>query len=367
MTIAATFDTSTIRPDARFSRFDAQTVCRQKLESYIEKGRAEAVTVVERILSDTPRDRYVPASVLRFERDTNATLAGKIGEQRHLVHAHALDQTAERAGLRLGYLHDLLERKEEWAADLAAENLNTLLSHASGRFLVREVNNNIRGVLSDSYRRIDSRPTIDALLAEADAAGAVVVDGNYTDTRVSLKVVQAAPIEVFEGEWMVFGLDYSNSDYGDGAHEISAFLLRLWCLNGAVSAKQVRKVHLGRRLTGDAFSERTLRLDAATQASATRDEVRGLLRPEASARLVDQIRRANEKPIEAEKVAAWLKPRLTKAEATEVTEKFSSADIVELPPGQTSWRLSNAVSWLAKNTTDGRRRMELERVAGEAL
>jgi hypothetical protein len=366
MTIAA-FETSTLRPDARFAGTDAQQVCRQKMEAYIERGRAGAVGVVERILSETPRDRYVPAAALRFERETDTTLAGNIGEDRRLIHSHALDQTAERAGLRLGYLHELLERQESWAADLAASNLNTLLAHAPGRFLVREVNHSIRGVLSDSYRRIDSRPTIDALLAESEAAGAVVVDGNYTDTRVSLKVVRAEPIEVFDGEWMVFGLDYSNSDYGDGAHEISAFLLRLWCLNGAVSTKEVRKVHLGRRLSGDAFSERTLRLDAATQASATRDEVRGLLRPEASARLVQQIRRANEKPIEAERVAAWLKPRLTKTEATEVTEKFTSAEIVELPPGQTNWRLSNAISWLAKNTADGRRRMELEHVAGEAI
>lgn len=361
------FETSTIRPDARFTRPADRDTCRQKMEEYIERGRAAAVDVVGRVLSETPRDRYVPAAGLRFEAETDTTLTATIADERRLIHSHALDQTAERAGLRLGYLHDLIERKERWATELAAGNLNTLLGHTTGRFLVREVDNTVRGILSDSYRRIDSRPTVDALLAESEASGAVVVDGTYTETRISLKVVRAEPIEVFDGEWMVFGLDYSNSDYGDGAHEISAFLLRLWCLNGAVSAKEVRRVHLGRRLSGDAFSERTLRLNAATQASATRDEVRGLLRPEASAKLIEQIRRANVKPIEADRIAAWLKPRLTKTEATDVTDKFASADIVELPAGQTTWRLSNAISWLAKNTTDGRRRMELERVAGEAI
>lgn len=366
MTTAA-FDISLIRPDARFAGLSAQETCRQRMEAYIARGRADAVSVVERILSEAPRDRYVPAGALRFEAETPNGMAVTVADARHFVHAHALDQTAERAGLRLGYLHDLLERKEGWAADLAANNLNTLLAHTPGRFLVREVNNTIRGILSDSYRRIDSRPTLDALLAESDSAGAVVVDGTYTETRVSLKVVRAEPLEVFDGEWMVFGLDYSNSDYGDGAHEISAFLLRLWCLNGAVSAKEVRRVHLGRRLTGDAFSERTLRLDTAAQASATRDQVRGLLRPEASAKLVEQIRRANEKQIDSDRIGTWLKPRLSKPEAIEVAEKFASADIIELPPGQTTWRLSNAISWLAKNTADGRRRMELERVAGEAL
>lgn len=363
----ASFETSDLRPDARFTDATARETCRQKMEQYIERGRGAAANLVGRILSETPRDRYVPASALRFVPANDTTLSLSLAEESRLIHSHALDQTAERAGLRLGYLHDLVERKQPWSTELAASNLNTLLAHTEGRFLVREVGQTVRGILSDSYRRIDSRPTIDALIAESETAGAVIVDGTYTETRVSLKVVRAEPIEVFDGEWMVFGLDYSNSDYGDGAHEISAFLLRLWCLNGAVSAKEVRRVHLGRRVSGDGFSERTLRLDTAAQASATRDEVRNLLRPEASGRLVESIRRANAKPVQAESIGAWLKPRLTKAEATDVSAKFASADIVELPAGQTTWRLSNAISWLAKNTSDGRRRMELEHVAGEAI
>jgi hypothetical protein len=92
-----------------------------------------------------------------------------------------------------------------------------------------------------------------------------------------------------------------------------------------VSAKEVRRVHLGRRVSGDGFSERTLRLDTAAQASATRDEVRNLLRPEASGRLVESTRRANAKPVHAESIGAWLKPRLSKAEATDVSAKFASA------------------------------------------
>jgi len=361
--MSASFSFSQISPDPRFSTPEGGVICRQKLEDYILRSQRQAAHVIARILAETPRDRFVPAQAMRFSPDLRLELPeGKTG-----LHQHALDQAAERAGLKLGFLHDLSARGA-WGQELVAHNLNTLLGHAeaNSRFLVREAGGQIRAVLSDSYRRIDSRPTLDALIQAADEFGAVIADGVHADTRVSLKIIKNTPVEVFPGEWMCFGLDYSNSDYGDGAHEISAFLLRLWCLNGAVSAKQVRKVHIGRRYV-EGYSEETMRRDAATLASATRDEVRALLAPAATERLIETVRRANGAQITADEVDEFTKPRLTKTESDQVAMKFASADIVELPPGQTPWRLSNAISWLAKHTESPRRRLELERAAGEAL
>jgi hypothetical protein len=167
---------------------------------------------------------------------------------------------------------------------------------------------------------------------------------------------------------MVFGVNYANSDYGDGASEFSSFLLRLACLNGAVAARELRRVHLGRRFSADdAASERTLRLDALTQASLARDQVRALLTDGATENLVSQIRQAHNSAMQPKAIEGFLRSRTSRTEAAAVVEKFDSADVVELPPGQTAWRLSNAISWLAKNTEDDRRRMELERIAGEAI
>jgi hypothetical protein len=367
------FNATDVRPGLSTSGYDhlgpegIRELAQQKLTRYLEQGRARAECVVESILSEVPRDRYVAATALKVTRGQGG-LAAEVGGETATIHPHALDQLAQRAGIQLRYLHDLLGRGCDWAEALAAENVNTLLAHSDDRYLVRQVEQTIRGVLSDSYRRIDSRPSVDALVGAAQGAGAVVVDGIYTPTRVSLKIVRPDPVEVFPNEWMVFGLDYSNSDYGDGAHEISAFLLRLACLNGAVSVKEVRRVHLGRRFkAGDNFSERTLRLDALTQASATRDQVRQLLSADSTGKLVDQIRRANANALSTEKAEGFLKTRVSKSETQEIVEKFNSPDIVELPPGQNNWRFSNAISWLAKRTDEGRRRLELERVAGEAL
>jgi hypothetical protein len=369
-----TFDTTGIRPGmmtAGYSHLGPEGIremAREKLTKYIGVGQERAAGVVQRVLSEVPRDRYIPAPAFQVTTSEGEAFNLVAGPETALVHQHALDQVAQRAGMQLRYLHDLVQMGQGWARELAAQNLNTLLGHSNERYLVRQVGNTIRGVLSDSYRRIDSRPSVDALVGEAQTAGAAIIDGIYTETRVSLKIVRPTPVEVFPGEWMVFGLDYSNSDYGDGAHEISAFLLRLACLNGAVTVKEVRRVHLGRRFNAaDQFSERTMRLDAAAQASATRDQVRQLLSAAATDKLVDQVRQANNKEIAPEKAEAFLKTRVNKTEAQQIVDKFNSADVVELPPGQTTWRFSNAISWLAKNTEEGRRRMELERLAGEAI
>jgi len=50
-----------------------------------------------------------------------------------------------------------------------------------------------------------------------------------------------------------------------------------------------------------------------------------------------------------------------------VKDVFSSADVEKLPPGQTSWRFSNAVSWLANEVEDEHRKLELQELAGTLL
>jgi hypothetical protein len=354
---------------AQMSDHDRREKGLAKLQQYVSAGRMRANRVVSAIFNEIPSDKLVRAQALRVGA-TDDGLRMIIGGQPFEVHQHALDQAADKVGFNRRFLHELLGRGDSWAVQLVAHTMNELLVHqpTEARYLLRAVEGKVRGVLSDAYRRIDSGPTVDSIVQAANEAKAVVVDGIYTETRVALRVVREQPIEVFPGEWMVFGLDYSNSDYGDGASEFAAFLLRLLCLNGAVTVKELRRVHIGRRLKGDeAASERTLRLDAATQASLARDQVRALLSEEATSKVVRQVREANGTEIDPKAIDGFLKTRTNKAEAFAIAEKFASADVVDLPPGQTAWRLSNAISWLARETEDGRRRMELERVAGEAM
>jgi hypothetical protein len=47
-----------------------------------------------------------------------------------------------------------------------------------------------------------------------------------------------------------------------------------------------------------------------------------------------------------------------------VLDAFESNDVINLPEGNTAWRASNAISWIARNTDDPELRLDLERAAG---
>jgi hypothetical protein len=159
-----------------------------------------------------------------------------------------------------------------------------------------------------------------------------------------------------------------NSDYGHGALSIRLFLLRLWCTNYAIADECLRNVHLGARLPEDmTFSQKTYELDTATTVSAVQDIVGSCLSPDNVNRILAGVKAANEQGVDPAGIKAFLKRTLTKAQAAQVTEAFTSADIQNLPPGQTAWRLSNAISWVAGHEENEGRKLEMQQVSGDAM
>lgn len=58
---------------------------------------------------------------------------------------------------------------------------------------------------------------------------------------------------------------------------------------------------------------------------------------------------------------------LLKREVEAVRDVFINGGIEELPPGDTIFRFSNAVSWVAKSAETAERRLDLESAAGQLL
>jgi len=226
----------------------------------------------------------------------------------------------------------------------------------------------MRGFLSDHYRRLDSRPLVDAFATECQAVGAVPVDGTVTDTRVALKAILPEIYEPVPGEVLAFGVEWHNSDFGAGAHALRAFMLRVWCLNGATMENALAQVHLGGRLS-EAYdlSQRTYRLDTAASKSALRDVVRGVLAAPAIEVMCNAIRSAHEKQIDWKNVKNAVGRRLLKGELETAQAAFEGADTINLPAGRTAWRASNALSWIAGQTENPDRKLDLQRLAGELV
>ena len=345
------------------------------LEKKIEQGRVSAAALFERVHREAPHDTIAKGKAMRFlsrysENKKTGVLELGYGDVLTEVHPHALGQLAQRAGVPHQYLADLVRSPLSWQHGLATTILGAHFNvgETDTRFLVRRVGDTTRGVLSDKYRRLDSRPLLDAFGEECQRVGAVPVDGIVSDTRVSLRALNPTVYEPVPGEVVAFGVEWHNSDFGAGAHSLRAFMLRVWCLNGATAENALSQVHLGRGISDDIeLSKKTYELDTRASISALRDVVGGLLSHRRIEQSIATVRAAADKQVTWAQVAPQLSKALLKGEMKAAKDSFESQDVYNLPAGNTMWRVSNALSWIAGSTEDADRKLELQRLAGQVL
>ena len=82
---------------------------------------------------------------------------------------------------------------------------------------------------------------------------------------------------------------------------------------------------------------------------------------------MESIRQANDAAVNPASAKELLNKVLLKSETDAVIDAYNSPDTYNLPAGGTTWRLSNAVSWVAGKTEDAERKLELMKIAGEML
>jgi hypothetical protein len=145
-------------------------------------------------------------------------------------------------------------------------------------------------------------------------------------------------------------------------------MMRLWCTNYAIADTEMRQIHLGKRLSEEiTFSQKTYELDSQTTASAISDVVAHSLSEKHVNMMLEGIVHAHNEKIDPKKAIEALKKRLTNGEIDSVIEAFNSPDVEMLPAGNSRWRLSNALSWVAGQTEDRERALQLEQEAGRMI
>ena len=221
---------------------------------------------------------------------------------------------------------------------------------------------------------MDSRPIIENFATECQAIGAVPIEGVGGDLRWSLRAILPMVFKptTKEGleEYIAFGLALTNSDFGVGALSLRLFMLRVWCSNMSLLEENLRQIHLGKRLADNIeFSQLTYDLDTKTQVSAVNDLIRSSLSPDKINESVARIGKALEERINPKKAWEELpKQGLLKGEVEKVREIFNDGGVEMLPAGTTVARLSNAISWFARQPErTPERRIELETIAGQVL
>ena len=354
---------------------ESKTAAAHKLEQLIAQGRARAGEVIDHVMNNQPTDRLLSGAALSFEAEDGDGVHVSIadaaaGTIRQRLHRHAIQQMAQTTDLPLKFIDGLLNASGQWGKELLAHNLDMIFANRfrRRRYLLRSVQGEVRGFLSDRYRRLDSRPIIEAFASEVQRKGALPYNGYVTDTKVAIQAIMPEVYEPVPGELVAYGLSLENSDFGNGALSVRAYLLRIWCSNLAITQEEMRQVHLGRRLDESMiYSQRTYDLDAETTVSALRDVIRTQLDADALHTRMESIREANATPLDPTAAKETLKKLLLKSETEDVIEAYNSPDTYNLPAGNTSWRLSNAISWVAGKTEDSERKLELMKVAGDVL
>ena len=342
------------------------------LQKKIDEGRGKARRVFEHVHSTVPKDAIVGSLAMNFTAGEGTPLLMQWGSdsKTHEIHRNALGQIADRAGIPAKFLGELASG-EGWQTELAAHTLNKHFRNLTpSRNLVRSVGSNqeVRGFLSDKYKRLENRSLLETFIEATQEAGALPLDGTASATRTSLKAILPHVFEPIPGEALGIGIEQFNSDFGCGKYGIRGFIYRLVCLNGATTEDVLAQVHLGGRID-DAmeFSERTYQLDTELQVSATQDVVRAVLGAEKVTLMLETIKSAAEKSIDWRKVSGRLAKTLLKNEYKLVHDAFESEDVINLPAGKSVWRVSNAISWIAGHTENEDRKLELERLAGAVL
>lgn len=312
------------------------------------------------------------APVITFTGDN--ALMMNMPDGQFTMHDNAIGQMADRMGIPQRYLRSLASG-EPWAIALAAYLLNQHSDWTQrSRVLVRTVGTQVRGILSDSYRRLNSVEILTAFVQEAAGQGAVISDAYMNDTKVWAETILPTPITVptkNNGDVIIFaGARFSTSDYGDGAVDMRAFLLNGACLNGMVRESVMKQVHLGSKLPDNlALSQQTYELDTKTTVSAVKDLTKGLFSKDNLMAKAVEIQGASEVEVDFDRELKKLTSNggLLKQEGKEV-EKILMRNNPDdgVQGGATLWKLTQAITAHARELTPERSR-ELHELSGQLL
>ena len=294
-------------------------------------------------------------------------------KQEFKIHKHALSQIATRYGIPTKYANNLND--SSWGKNLLTDIFNRTVKNSSDhRFLLREVDGQLRGFLSDKYRRLNSMQIFLAFLTAAQQQGAKLIEAHSGETRSFLEIIQPDIVEIDTPKnglvSVVMGAQLRTSDFGNGALELNTYFMQVVCRNGMTSQKLLREIHLGKRLPDNIrFSENTYRKDTEAMASAVGDTMIQVFSPQMISSEVAKIMKASATDIDIEKSIKRL-PKLgvTEAEANAANTKLLVNNPNDGVQGEaTLWKLTQALTSVANDSENKERKREIQDIASAML
>ena len=346
----------------------------QKLQSIIEAGRANLDKALKDIMVENEKreDLLVRPSAIDFSVEGQTVvptilLPEKGTREKFNLTPHSLGQLYDRAGIPQRFGESLINLDE---GELLEQNFRRLAQKkmADG-VLVRHIDDQIKGWLSPSYKRMDSGPVIESFIKNAVDRGFVPFRGRNTDFRYQIQFVVPEVVSVTPNEYTVFGLSLVTGDYGSQALEVNMLIVRLLCTNLHEGYDMFRRVHLGSRFSmgqeeSIRLSKGTMELDTKTVASAIGD-VTAQFGDHVKA-LEAKIKKAAETEVEnPQPLYELLRSKGLKKDIVDMVKATyeSEMGVEVLPQEKSRWRFVNSLSFVSQSQKKEDEKIDLERLA----
>ena len=246
--------------------------------------------------------------------------------------------------------------------------------------LVRTLNGDVRGFLSDRYRQMDNLEILTRLLPVIQQLPAVNWEQSslqITDQRMYLQLVDTSkPVVIKSGthnridDVLQRGVVITNSEVGLGSFSVQPLVFRQVCSNGLVVTEYAqRKFHVGGKNTGDAgvvWQSDTQRAKNEVTILEMRDLMVHAMSEEFLAKIAARAQDAAEVPIKGTQVESVIKNvterfRLTGTEGQAMAGHFIEGGDLSL------WGLVNSITRAAQDVESYDRSVELQAIGGNVL
>lgn len=359
-------------------------VTERKVRRMIESRAENVKNAIGRMIYESEKAQDFTASIgieqrkkgsypdIHFAQRGRLLLQSK--DEEYLLHNHAIGQLGEKIGVPPKYLRELAQG-QPWQRELAVTILNKHTDwNDRSRILVRAVGNEVRGILSVNYRRLHSMQILTSFIQEATNQNAAICDALMTDTRIYVETILPVPVcipTVKNGDVAIYiGARFSTSDYGDGSLDIRTFFLNGVCLNGMVSERVMREIHLGKRLPENIlFSEETYRKDTDTVKSIVKDLTANLYSAQNINLIAENIQHISDIDVDFEtELGKLVKTGKLQQAETEGIKKLLMNNNPEdgLAGESTLWKLTQAITAHGRDIDEARKR-ELHELSGELM
>ena len=310
------------------------------MEELTMKNDFESLIKKANVIQSMCKDDVIPVSDLTMTDDLKLNSMD--------LSTNATGQLCGKLGVPSKYFNKLVDANQN---KLAAENINVWMKEDKRKFMLRQYDGHIRGVLSGSYSIYDA-PEILESVQEVFGTKQFKLKGSFiNEERLHVRLVENEMLPI-DGEDLFAGITLDSSDIGRSGLAVRFFIYKQVCTNGLIIAKSNAKVftqkHIG--ITHDEFK------------AGLED---GLKNFEAiKTGVIEMIENTHKIPVAAdlETITDKIKDatKLSDEDIEQVTYLMAS----KYEP--TQWGLINGITEVAQKFTL-ERRLELETIAGNML